>query len=66
MCSEEEDKLQSLPFRNGGLGIPIPREITPKVFENSIKLTKALLNQIAGRPSKTAETQSMIKSDIKK
>ena len=42
VSSEEECKLLSLPCCYGGLGIPIPKEISPKEFENSIKMTKAL------------------------
>ena len=65
ICSEEECKLLSLSCLYVGLCIPILKEIVPREFENSVKTTEALSNQIPGRQYKIAETQAMIKLKIK-
>ena len=43
-CSEEECKLLSLPCQYGGLDVTVI--IAPKKFENSLKMTKALTDEI--------------------
>ena len=45
-CNKMERKLIALPFKLGGLGIPIFAEISNDDFENSIKLTEWLSTKI--------------------
>ena len=66
VCSEEECRLLSPPCLYVGQCIPILKEIAPKEFQNLIRLTKALTNQIAGRQSKTAETVNNKIRDMRK
>ena len=66
ICSEEERKLLSLPCLYGGLGIPILKEIAPVEYHNSLQMTKSLTNQIVGKELVDDDSQSTVKSKIRK
>ena len=45
-CSEIERKLFSLPVKFGGLGINVPSEMSAIQYNNSVAVTKSLVNHI--------------------
>ena len=49
VLSGDDRKLLALPVRLGGLGIPIFREICDQEFENSLKMTKKLRENIVAQ-----------------
>ena len=68
-CSPNERALLSLPVRMGGMGIPIFSEISDTEFNNSMKVTKQLTENINRQIHEydiNKEQEKRIESEIKK